>query len=196
MQTSVKQLVIRVSLALVFLACGGWVLHSVVGNHDAMLNAIGAVLLAVAFAILAGIVLAPIIGDIIGSGFIEAFLFPHRRPEPQPKYGIPESRVSQGKYEEAIALYRDITEEFPDHVKPYRDMIDICLHRLNDPQRAEEIYRQGMERLRTDDARTRLRHSYDTLRNDPAHTPPSPVQPRIPDSNTPASASGKPPSHD
>ena len=62
----------------------------------------------------------------------------------QPIYGIPEARACEGRYEEAIAEYEAIMEEFPGEVKPYVEIIEIACRRLNDAGMAKEYYDRGM----------------------------------------------------
>lgn len=83
---------------------------------------------------------------------------------PPPVYSIPESKRAKGLYEEAIAGFEKIAEEYPDEVKPYVEMIDIAIVCLKDPGRANAIYQRGMSKLCKDDAKEVLARMYSAIR--------------------------------
>jgi hypothetical protein len=79
-------------------------------------------------------------------------------------YGIPQSKRKSGAYEEALAGYEAIAENYPDEVQPYLEMIDILLVDLNDPDRAHGVYQRGYLRLRKEEDREALARVYCAMR--------------------------------
>jgi hypothetical protein len=87
-----------------------------------------------------------------------------RSSRKQPMYGIPESKRAKGQYEEAISGFEQIAQEYPEETKPYIEMIDIAIRHLNDPERANAIYRHGIAGLKRDKDRENLAIMYSAIR--------------------------------
>jgi tetratricopeptide (TPR) repeat protein len=81
----------------------------------------------------------------------------------QPLYSIPQSKRAQGLYEEAMAGFEKIAEEYPGELQPYVELIDVAIVHLRDPGRANEIYQRGLARLTTDDDKEALARTYRAL---------------------------------
>lgn len=109
--------------------------------------------------ILAVAQVAPDIADWFG-GMAGGILYNRREGERIPMYGIPEKLVTMGKYVEAEAEYEKIMEEFPDEVKPYIDLVNVAVKRLNNAELAEQFYKKGMNALKKDEAKIQLEDVY------------------------------------
>lgn len=79
-------------------------------------------------------------------------------------YSIPQSKKAKGLYEEAMAGFEKITEEYPDEVQPYVEMIDMAIVKLKDPERAHAIYQRGVSRLKKDEDKEALARMYGAIR--------------------------------
>jgi hypothetical protein len=84
--------------------------------------------------------------------------------QPAPMYSIPESKRASGLYEEAISGFEQIAQDYPQEKKPYIEMIEIAICNLKDPKRANEIYRQGIAVLETDEDKESLAKMYSAIR--------------------------------
>lgn len=105
--------------------------------------------------------LASLIAEPVGSLF-----YPGRRSSrPSPMYGIPESKRARGLYEEAMTGFEKISEEYPDEVKPFIEMIDISIVNLKDPERANAIYRHGAAVLKKREDQEALARMYSAIRS-------------------------------
>jgi hypothetical protein len=114
----------------------------------------------VAGALIVASPLAGLIAEPAGSLF-----YPGRHSSrPQPMYSIPESKRAKGLYEEAISGFEQIAQEYPKETKPYIEMIHIAICDLNDPERANEIYRRGVFLLKKDDDKEVLATMYSAIR--------------------------------
>ena len=80
-------------------------------------------------------------------------------------YSIPESKRATGLYEEAMAGFETIAEEYPDEVKPYIAMIDISIVNLKDPERAKAIFQRGVSAMKKRDDREALARMYSAIRS-------------------------------
>ena len=84
---------------------------------------------------------------------------------PQPMYGIPESKRKKGFYEEAMADYEKIANDFPRELKPYIDMIDVAIVDLRDAGRANAIYQRGIAALKKAEDKETLARMYHAIRS-------------------------------
>jgi tetratricopeptide (TPR) repeat protein len=92
-----------------------------------------------------------------------SLLWSHQEQGPQPLYGIAESYVKQDLYELALLEYEQVVKEFPDEVKPFIDMIDIAVVRMNDPVLAKEIYEKGISALKDKEKHKELKRMYEAI---------------------------------
>ncbi len=67
-------------------------------------------------------------------------------------------------YEEAIAGFERIAQDYPDEVKPYIEMIDIAIVNLKDPERANALYRRGILFLKKNEDKEVLARMYGAIR--------------------------------
>lgn len=100
--------------------------------------------------------------DIAGwlSGSLNGLLWTSHQSPPGPVYGIPESLVARGQYEEAERAYEEIIRKYPDEVKPHVDLINIAVTRLHDLELAEKLFRRGMTALRDKETKEILTNMY------------------------------------
>ncbi|MCF7853593.1 MAG: tetratricopeptide repeat protein [Candidatus Pacebacteria bacterium] len=166
MNRSIFILVVRYCVGMLFLAIAGWLFWDVTqsgGHFDVYIT----VCFATGFLILAAIAMAPPVLELIANMLTLSLFLPDEHGKPRPRYSIPESRVKQGKYEEAIELYEEIADHFPDEARPYIDMIDIATNKLHDSERAKRLFQNGLDSLNAPDQQEQLRKSYRILTEAP-----------------------------
>lgn len=95
----------------------------------------------------------------------ELFYSNRRSSRPAPMYSIQEAKRAKGLYEEAISGFEEIAKEYPDEVKPYIEMIDIAIVNLQDPDRANEIYKLGISLLNNIEDKEALASMYRAIRS-------------------------------
>jgi hypothetical protein len=152
----------RSLIAVPFFVLGFFVLFhaqgGLVGGFAMGLLGCGAIIVG---AIVIAFPLARLIAEPSGSLFLPKEHF----DRPQPRYGIPQSKRAQGLYEEAMAGFEKIAEEYPGEVKPYIEMIDIAIVNLKDPQRAYRIYQRGISTLKKREDRDVVVRMYEAIRS-------------------------------
>lgn len=146
--------------ALAVGALGWWLLASASGG----LQAFSRLLFGMACVVAGAVIMAPPIARLIAEPSGNLFYPGKRLDRPQPVYGIPQAKRARGFYEEAMAGFEKIAEEYPDEVKPYVEMIDIAIRDLKDPDRANAIYRRGVSRLRKDEDKEVLARMHGAIR--------------------------------
>jgi hypothetical protein len=65
----------------------------------------------------------------------------------KPDYSVVSVLKGQGKYADALAEYRRISDRHPGELEPYVEMIDIALRYFKDEAMAREVLAQGLARL-------------------------------------------------
>jgi tetratricopeptide (TPR) repeat protein len=152
----------RALMAAPFFAFGYFVLFSVSGG---VVRGFGMSLFGFAGiitgAIIVGFPLARLVAESSGGLF-----WPNRRfDRPQPMYGAPRSMRARGQYEEAMAGFEEMIEEYPQETQAYVEMIDIAIVDLNDAERANRIYQRGMSTLKDEDSKGALAQMYSAIRS-------------------------------
>ncbi len=135
---------------------------------DILLMLVGYLLYLAAAILLAG-PLARLLAEPLGDLYWPRRYF----DQPQPMYGIPESRRRKGQFEEALAEYEKIAAAHPAEVRPWLDMIDIALTDLRDPERANTLFQRGLAALADPDAKDHLARVYAATRD---RRPPAPAR--------------------
>ncbi len=136
------------------------------GLRTGGLAAAGAMLLAAACFIGAGLLMAPWVAARAG-GAAGTIFFPDRRfDRPQPMYSLAEGKRTQGKPREALAEYERILLEHPADVRCYIAMMDIAARDLRDPALAEGYFRRGTEAVAEPRAAADLRRARDEILRD------------------------------
>ena len=105
---------------------------------------------------LLAIPLASLLSEVAGSIFLPEERF--RRPPPM--YGIPESKVQAGAFEEAMSGFEAIAEKYPKELKPWLEMIDIAAVHLKDLSRTQQIYGRAMVAMPKEEDREVLARCY------------------------------------
>lgn len=72
--------------------------------------------------------------------------------EVHPEYSIPEARVKQGRYQEAIEGFREYIVKYPLEIAPHLRIADIHLFHLNDPQTAMVELQTAIPKAQTPEA--------------------------------------------
>lgn len=129
-----------------------------------VLNVISSVLFGCAALILGAIIVAFPLARLFAEPSGNLFCPGRRFDRPQPMYGIPQSKKAKGLYEEAIAGFEKIAEEYPEEVQPYVEIIDIAIVKLKEPERANATYQRGMSVLKKDEDKEALARMYSAIR--------------------------------
>lgn len=114
------------------------------------------VLVGIPMIALAAIIAAPSIARDLVDRVVDFFTYSEKFDRPQPMYGKAMALRKNRQYEEAMAAYEEIAEDYPDEIKPWLEMIDMSLRELGDPERAERIYQQGVLQFGDEKNRERL----------------------------------------
>jgi hypothetical protein len=114
-----------------------------------------------------------VIGAVIVAGPLARLLaypagwvyFPEKRFScPPPMYSLQESKRAKGRYEEAMAGFAQIAEDYPDEVEPHIHMIDIAIVNLRDGERANQIFQHGIAVLKSEEDKETLARMYRAIR--------------------------------
>lgn len=128
--------------------------------------AAGAMLMAAACFIGAGLLLAPWVAQRLG-GLAGGLFFPDRQFErPQPVFSIAEGKRVQGQPLEALAEYERVLQEHPQESRCFVSMMDIAARDLRDPTLAEGYYRRGAAQITAPEVRRQLRAARDEILRD------------------------------
>jgi len=150
-------------LAAVALSLGG--AAALANATDGYIRALGFGLLGIALFLVAGILVAFPIAAMFANPWGGMFYPEDRLKRAPPLYSLAETKVRKMQYEDAMALYEQIAEDYPEEVKPYVDMIDIAIVHLKDAKRAEQIYCRGIDRLHNRDDQDVLARMYRGIRS-------------------------------
>lgn len=113
-------------------------------------------------AVLIGCIILAFPAARLASQALFQFLYPAEHfDRPPPVYGIPESKVAKGLYEEAMTLYERIAEQYPEEIKPYLDMLEIAAKHLQDRQRTIQIYNRAIAHFPDPQTHALLKEAYD-----------------------------------
>lgn len=153
---TLTQLLGRLLIASPFAGVGWFILARSKGGFDAA----GPLMIGMALFVVAGIVIGPAVARLLAEPWGSLFGPDEYYSEPQPMYGIPESKRKKGLQEEAIRGYQQIAARYPREVRPYIEMIDVAIVELNDIKRAHAFYEQGLAALRRKEDRDTLTRMY------------------------------------
>lgn len=115
--------------------------------------------------VITAVILAPPITRLFSEPAGSLFMPDEHFDRKQPMYSIPESKKVKGFYEEAIAGYQKIADEYPDESKPYIEIISILAFSLNDMNRATDVYKKGLAKLTSSKQRQALSTFFRHLKN-------------------------------
>lgn len=150
-------------LAAVALAIGG--AAALANATDGYVRAFGFGVIGIAQFLAAGVLVAFPLAGMFAKPWGGMFFPEDRYTRPLPLYSLAEAKVRKMQFEDAMATYEQIAEDYPEEVKPYIDMIDIAIVHLKDAKRAEQIYRLGIDRLRNSDDQDVLARMYRGIRS-------------------------------
>jgi hypothetical protein len=128
--------------------------------------AAGAVLLAAACFIGAGIAIAPWVAQRCGN-LAGTIFYPDRHfDRPQPVFSIAEGKRTRGLPHEALAEYERVLLEYPQETRCYISMMDIAARDLRDPALAEGYFQRSVAQISDPDAVKQLRQARDEILRD------------------------------
>ncbi|MBN2452533.1 MAG: hypothetical protein JXR77_19265 [Lentisphaeria bacterium] len=158
-------LAVRLAIAAPFATLGMIVL--VKGAWAGGFATAGALILATACFLVAGIALAPWVAEAVATPAGNLF-FPDRKySRAQPRYSIPEGHRARCEFQAAMDAYEAILVEFPGDARCFIALMDIAVTELHDAALAEGIYRRacgevvgGTDRHRLDEAHAEILRDY------------------------------------
>jgi hypothetical protein len=109
--------------------------------------------------LIGAILLGPDIAAFLSHAF-DHILWSHRGSGRRPAYGVPLSLVQRGRFDEAIAAYEAIIDEYPDEIRPHMGLIDVAVVRLNDRALATKFYERSLLQLKNASDREKLKDIY------------------------------------
>lgn len=133
------------------------------GITASFLPILGAMILLV----LSVIVIAPELVKLVTMplfALIDSIFFPGGKlSKPVLSYTLPDFYTKEGRYEEAVAAYREILKHYPEEAAAYLGVIELLVTQLGDPSEAKQFYSQACQRLRNrpedlEAVRNRWRH--------------------------------------
>ena len=127
----------------------------------------------------AALVVAKPLAALVAEPVLSLF-FPRHRARHEPAYSRADAIRLRGRYEDAIAAYQDIADEFPNELRPYVAMMEIALQNLGDAEFGDAIVKRGLTLLRDDPQRHELLRRRDAVKAKMAET----VAPVAPDRPT------------
>lgn len=109
---------------------------------------VSASLLSPFFLVIAALILARPVCELIVDSASGLFTSSARFDRPQPVYSIPQARRAEGKFEEAMTGFEALISKHPEEVHAYVEMIEIAVKDLHDTERARDIYERGQSALK------------------------------------------------
>lgn len=158
LRDNLRRLLWRLLIAASFFGGGFWMLCRSNPFYGAALIIIGAMIVAFPAAELLA---RPIMG----------FYYPTESGPPPPNFSIPEARVKQGRYEDAMQEYAAIAAKYPTAMLAYAGMIEVAFKHLHDQARADAAYRQGMTAITDREQQASLHRLYTAFRSWAANPP-------------------------
>jgi len=117
----------------------------------------------VAMFVVAAIIMGTPLARLVAE-FVSNIFYPSEHyNKPQPVYGIPEAKRMKGLFQEAFDDFQKLSQEFPQELKAYIEMIDIAIVDMNNPDLASSVYQHGLETLKEEKAREVLSGRYKAI---------------------------------
>jgi len=139
---------VRILISLPFLAAGVVLikLHSSQSVIGILFLLVGALLL-----------MPPVLSVITRS--TGSIFFPGKgRHQVNLMFSIPESRIMEGKYNEALRLLQDMVSKDPKRLEIYIRIMDLAINKMHQPETAMEAFQKGLKRISHDDKRVLKEH--------------------------------------
>jgi hypothetical protein len=124
------------------------------------LGSAGYLLVGMAVFVVAGIIMGMPLARLVAEFLGNLVYTSEHYGKPQPVYGIPEANRLKGLYQEAYDGFQKLSEEHPQELKAYIEMIDIAIVDLKNPDLASSAYDRGMESLKKEEAKELLSKRY------------------------------------
>jgi len=145
--------------AVVCFAAG---LH-LVTTAEGFLEAVSRLLAGMALLVAGSVLIARPVARLLALPWGGLFFPDERYTRPPPRYSIAATRVKEGRYAEALAMYEKIAADYPDELKPHVAMLELAARHLRDPARAEAIYQRSRAALRRPALRAALARQREAL---------------------------------
>ena len=144
-------------IASLFFILGFYLLTGAGGN---MLNVYAIGLFGCAAMLTGSLIIAPSIARLFAEPLGSLFYPDEEFKKVPPLYGIPESHVKKGLYEQAFQEYEAILKTHPQEIKAYIALLEIALIHQKNPAHAQIIYERGIKTLRKKEQRHALLTMY------------------------------------
>ncbi len=152
----------RLALALMVIGVGSLVISKGLaagGGAGSMGYFILGMSIFVVAAMIMGKPLAGVVAEFLGNLIYTS----EHYSKPQPVYGIPEAKRLKGLFQEAFEGFQKLSQEHPQELRAYIEMIDIALVEMKNQDLASSVYHCGMEVLGKQEAREALTRKYEEL---------------------------------
>ena len=140
------------------------------GGFYLMFRGVGLAFYGAACIIIGACIVAKPVAELFARPLMSLY-YPTESAPPGPNYSIPQARVQQGRYEEALQEYLAIVQQYPNEVLAYTAMIEIAFKHLHNSDRANSIYCQGMAALKDRNKQATLHRLYTAFRSWAEHPP-------------------------
>ncbi|MCD6587511.1 MAG: tetratricopeptide repeat protein [Candidatus Fermentibacteraceae bacterium] len=144
---------VRILISLPFLAAG--VVLIKLHNPQAVLGILS---------LLVGtLLLAPPLLSVI-TGSAGSIFFPRKgRQQVNLMFSIPESRIMEGKYNEALKLLQDMIPRDPKRLEIYIRIMDLAINKMHQPETAMEALQKGLKKITSRNDKKALKEHYSRL---------------------------------
>jgi len=148
------------------LAAAGWHLSAPTNSEYRFLG--------LACVVAAAIVIAPPLAALVAEPTGSIF-FPRHPARCEPAYSRANATRLQGRYEDAIAAYQSIADEFPDELRAHVAMMEITLIDVGDTERADAIVKRALAALCGEASRHELLRRRSAIKAKLANAAPKPA---------------------
>ncbi|MCD4774832.1 MAG: tetratricopeptide repeat protein [Candidatus Aegiribacteria sp.] len=93
-----------------------------------------------------------------------AIFFPKSsNPEINLMFSMPEARIMEGRYEEALDLLKEMIPRDPQRLEVYMRIMNLAVNRMKQPETARDVFHIGMKNIKNLRNRKILAHEYRRL---------------------------------
>ena len=96
--------------------------------------------------------------------WVRSMFFCNKQAVPEPMWGIPAKRRSEGHFDSAFEAYMEIAKEFTQNPRVYRCMIDVAINDMFNEELARSSLALGLKKLKVKGDRESLKlhfHNYE-----------------------------------
>lgn len=115
--------------------------------------------------VVSGIIMGPPLAGLVAEFLGNLFYWSEHYDAPLPVYGIPKTKRLKGLYQQAFDDLQKLSQEYPQELKAYVEMIDIAISDMKNPELASSVYHLGMEKLDEEKVRDVLEAYYKEIRS-------------------------------